>query len=114
MNTHWIKNIVLILSVSAMPATATMAAEESATRMFSEHGIVDAAPQQGVAVISDTVYHLSDQTRISTLGGGPATASDLQPGTKVGFNMYGTRAQRYISEAWILPRNFDFSTLADE
>ncbi len=114
MNMHWLRNTVLALATLMLPALGAVAAEKLAERPFTEYGIIDAAPQQGVMVISDTTYHLGNRTTVSSLKGKPASLDELKLGTKVGFNMYGTRAERYISDIWILPQGFDLNTLADD
>lgn len=114
MNMHRIGNIMTLIVALAIPCTGLAAEQARNQYPFSEHGTVDAGLQSGVLVISDSTYHVSDETRVSNIDGKTATMGDLKQGTKVGFNMYGTRAQRYLSDVWILPASFDFDSLADE
>ena len=113
MNMHWLKNTVFALAIAMVPALG-VAADKVGVRPFTEHGVVDAPPEQDVVVISDSTYHLTDRTTITTLRGQAATTSDLTPGTKVGFNMYGTRAERFISDIWILPKDFNLDVQEDD
>lgn len=114
MNMRSFRNSLIGIAALALPAAICVAADARQERPFTEHGIVDASLQSGVLVISDTSYHVTDQTQVRTLGGKPATIGELEQGTKVGFNMYGTRAQRYLSDIWVLPAGFDLDSLADE
>lgn len=114
MTNTWLKR-ALMAAVLASPV-AQINATESTTliRPFSEYGIVDAGLQEGKLVISDTTYHVSDQTQVHKAGGKSATLGELRQGVKVGFNMYGTRAERYLSDIWILPANTDLNAFADD
>lgn len=114
MNMLSLRNSLIAIAALALPAMASVAAETQQAQPFSEHGIVDAGLQSGVLIISDSTYHVTDQTRVNMLDGKSATIGELKQGTKVGFNMYGTRAQRYLSDIWILPTGFDLDSLADE
>lgn len=111
---HGKKNAFTALFVLVLSAASTLAAAPRQERTFTEYGIVDASPHSGILIISDSTYHLTGQTKVYTLGGKLATTGELKPGAKVGFNMYGTRAQRYLSDIWILPPGFDLDSLADE
>jgi len=113
MNMHWLKNTAFALAI-AMAPTLGETADKVGVRPFNEHGIVDAPPEQDVVVISDSTYHLTDRTTITTLNGKAATTGDMTLGTKVGFNMYGTRAERFISDIWILPKDFNLDVQTDD
>ncbi|MBU1190828.1 MAG: hypothetical protein KKA36_03630 [Gammaproteobacteria bacterium] len=113
MNTHWLKNILAVLAFSVAGA-GTICAETSSTMPFTNYGIVDSAIFEGALLISDQTFRLSDNTPVQKLGGKPASLSDLKPGTKVGFNVYGERAPYYILDVWVLPGAFDFSTLEED
>lgn len=114
MKLHSLKTTLLFLATLALPALGYAESTPRGEHPFTEHGIVDTRLQDGVLVISDSTYHVTDQTKIHKYGGKTATLGELKQGTKVGFNMYGTRAQRYLAEVWILPSGFDFKSLADE
>lgn len=113
MNTHWLKNILGALALS-VASSGTIQAETLSTMPFSNYGIVDSAFSEGTVLISDETFRLSDNTPVQTLGGKPASLSDLKLGTKIGFNVYGERAPYYISDVWVLPGAFDFSTLEED
>lgn len=114
MTNAWMKR-ALMAAVLASPITQINATEQTALiRPFSEYGIVDASLQEGKLVISDSTYHVSDQTQVHQVGGKTATLGELQQGVKVGFNMYGTRAERYLSDIWILPADTDLNAFADD
>ncbi len=113
MTMHWLKNTVFALAIALAP-TLAVTADNIGVRPFTEHGVVDTPPKLGVMVISDSTYHLSDRTTITTLRGLAATTGDLTSGTKVGFNMYGTRAERFISDIWILPKDFNLDVQEDD
>lgn len=113
MNTKW-STTAAVLSILALFGSANLSAETLPGQPFENYGVIDDAPDaQGTLVISDTVLHMGDQTQVLAKGNKAASASDLKRGTKVGYNSYGTRANRYISDIWILPKNFDFKKLED-
>jgi hypothetical protein len=109
MKMHWLINTAIALATLTLPIGGVMA-ETLAEQPFSEYGVVDDGAQQGVLIVSDTIFHLGDQVVIQKLDGHSANARDLKPGTKIGFNIYGPRTDQYISEIWILPTSFDLTS----
>ncbi len=115
MKTKWTTSITAALSILVLSGSSGLAAETLPGQPFENYGVIDEAPDaQGTVLVSDTVLHMSDQTQVLAQGNVAASASDLKRGTKIGYNSYGTRANRYISDIWILPNNFDFKTLEED
>lgn len=107
MNTHWIRSTVIAGLALVFAPIGGAAAGSFPGQPFSEYGVVDDASQKGLLIVSDTAFQLGDKVSVNKLNGRPASASDLKPGTKVGFNVYGERPNQYISEIWVLPTTFN-------
>jgi hypothetical protein len=60
---------------------------------------------EGSLVVDDLLFQISESTLVHKKRGAKGTLSDISPGTRIGFYP-GSGTSRYLSEVWILPKNW--------
>ena len=99
----WLKALLTALVL----ATGTFQAQADRQRVFGFTGEVYSFDRgDGLLVVEDSVFRVSEAIRIHKRGGAIGTLSDITPGTKVGFYPGTGRQTVTINEIWLLPRNW--------
>ncbi len=110
MNMKWIRALLMALPVAALTVGSSIAADSSDMHPFDSAGIVDESPDgQGVVIISDSVLYVTKDTIVRSSSGKSGSTSALSKGTKVGYNSVAQGGMRFVTDAWILPANFNFA-----
>lgn len=103
------KNLLTLLIALMIPAGALEAkGGRFIPESFDFQGTVDYIDlANGTVVVDDSVYHISNSTRVHGKKSKGNKASDLQVGQYVGFDAQEAGSERpYLYEVWVLSRDW--------